>query len=139
MKNKYQIIIGLGQKASQYKSLSKYLKIVQPDWNNSKVKIEKCDTLIGFSLGCMLACVYAEKHRIKHLILCSPTPDETLKKVKADKITFIVGDKETWVRENINRLTKELTCSWKILEVSNTGHKLNRNYRKILLNSINIK
>lgn len=130
---KTQFIIGLGQKASEYELLSKCLKIIQPDWNNSRVKINKCDTLIGFSLGCMLATMYAEKHNIKHLILCSPTPDETLKNVKAKKITFIVGDTEKWVIQNIYRVAKELKCSWFIFKVSNTGHKINKQYKKILL------
>ena len=136
MKKKSQIIIGLGQKASEYKSLSKCLKIIQPDWNNSKVKIKKCDTLIGFSLGCMLATMYAEKHKLKHLILCSPTPEETLKNVKADKITFIAGEKEEWVIKNIYRIAKGLKCSWTFIKVPKADHRINKDYQKTLIKNL---
>ena len=137
MKNKVKIIIGLGQKASEYRSLSKYLEVVQPDWNNgslSKMKLGKPEVLVGFSLGCMIATMHAEKYKTKTLILCSPTPDETLKNVKADKVVFIVGEKESFVLENVKRMAVSLKCKWSIVIAEKSGHKIDKNYQKILIN-----
>jgi len=140
-KNKIKIIIGLGEQASEYRSLSKYLDIVQPDWNNgslSKMKIGKQDILVGFSLGCMIATMYAEKNKVKTLILCSPSPDETLEKVKADKVVFIIGEREKFVFENVKRVAKTLRCSSEIIKVPKSGHKIDKNYQKVLLNLLRI-
>ena len=134
-KKKLQFIYGLGNR-NEYKSLFKYFDIPKIDWNNSKIKIKKCDTLIGFSLGCMLATMYAEKHKLKHLILCSPTPDETLKNVKADKITFIAGEKEEWVIKNIYRIAKGLKCSWTFIKVPKADHRINKDYQKTLIKNL---
>jgi esterase/lipase len=139
MKTKIPFIIGLGQKAAQYRSLSKYLKIIQPDWNNgnfSKLKLGNPSIIIGFSLGCMIATMHAERHRIKTLILCSPTPDETLKRIKADHVIFLVGAKEKWVLKEIKRVKKTLNSTYTIKTVPNAGHKMNVRYQKILLDMI---
>jgi predicted esterase len=134
-KKKLQFLYGLGNR-NEYKSLFKYFDVLKIDWNNSKIKIKKCDTLIGFSLGCMLAIMYAEKHKLKHLVLCSPSPEETLKNVKADKITFIAGEKEEWVIKNTYRIAKGLKCSWTLIKVPNTGHKINKDYQKVIIENL---
>ncbi len=136
MKNKIKIIIGLGQKATEYRSLSKYLDIVQPDWNNgslSKLKLGKPEILVGFSLGCMIVTMHAEKVKVKTLILCSPSPDETLHKVKADKIVFIFGGKEEFIKENVKRISKTFRGKLEIIEVPRASHKIDTNYQKVLL------
>ena len=134
-KKKIQFLYGLGNR-NEYKQLFKYFDVPKIDWNNSKIKIKKCDTLIGFSLGCMLATMYAEEHKLKHLILCSPTPDETLKNVKADKITFIAGEKEEWVIKNIYRIAKGLKCSWTFIKVPKADHRINKDYQKTLIKNL---
>lgn len=136
MKNKVKIIIGLGQKASEYRSLSKYLDIVQPDWNNgslSKMKLGRPEILVGFSLGCMIATMHSEKVKVKTLVLCSPSPDETLSKVKADKIVFIYGQKESFIKENIKRISKTFKGKIEIIEVPESGHNIDKKYQKVLL------
>lgn len=138
MKKKIPFIIGLGQKASAYRSLSKYFNIIQPDWNNgslAKLKLGKPSVLAGFSLGAMIATMHAEKYKVKTLILCSPTPDESLAKIKADLVIFLVGEKETWCLQNIKRVVTTLPpeTKWDIRFVFETGHKINKEYRKNLI------
>jgi pimeloyl-ACP methyl ester carboxylesterase len=130
------IIIGLGQKATEYRALSKYLNIIQPDWNNGslrKMKLRKSDVLIGFSLGCMIATMHAEKHKVKRLILCSPTPDETLEKVKTDHVVFMAGEKETWIIQEMRRIAETLKSTYEIIIIPNADHKIDFEYRKELL------
>src|SRR3990167_6967865 len=135
MSKKIPFLYGLGQNKSQYKELSKFCDVKKINWNNgslAKLKLGKPDTLIGFSLGAMLACMHAEKYHVKTLILCSPTPDETLKNIKADKVIFLVGEKEFWVRENILRLSKTLECSWSLIVIPNGDHQIKGEYFKRL-------
>lgn len=142
MKKKIPFIIGLGQKASEYRHLSKYFNIIRPDWNNgslAKLKLGKPEILVGFSMGAVVAVDHALKHRVKHLILCSLTPGvETLKGIKADRIDFIIGDREDWVEEDALRLTKTLKKDWNITYVPNTGHKVTSKYLQELRLIINI-
>jgi len=131
-------IVGLGQKASEYRSISKYFNIVEPDWNNGslkKLKLGKQDIVAGFSLGCLIAAMYAEKFHVKHLILCSPAPDETLKNIKADRVTFLAGEKEEWYLKEIERMKNTLKPESKceVHVIPNTGHKVNGAYKKVLL------
>jgi predicted esterase len=136
MKTKIPFIIGLGQKAKEFRFLSKYFKIIQPDWNNgslSKMKLGKPKIIAGFSLGCMIATMQAEKNKVETLILCSPTPDETLKNVKAEKVIFLVGHKEKWVYKEIKRVRKTLKCSSTIKIIPNAGHKIDTVYKNALI------
>src|ERR1035437_7747249 len=130
-------IIGLGQKATQYRSLSKYFNIIEPDWNNgslSKLKLGKPEIIAGFSLGCMIATMHVEKHKVKTLILCSPTPDETLKNIKADTVIFLAGAKEKWVIQEIKRMKRTLNSKYTSINIiPKAGHKINKYYQKILL------
>lgn len=135
MKNKITFLYGLGER-KEYKNLFKYFNIPKIDWNKCSITppLRKVETLIGFSLGGILACMHTEKSRVKKLILCSITPGvETLSKVKADEIIFLVGEKEKWVYKDSLRLTKTLRCKWEIIVVPGADHKIVGNYRKKLL------
>lgn len=135
---KIDLIIGLGQKKSEYRPLSKYLNIVEVDWNTCKTrtKIGKVDTLMGFSLGCAITCWYAQKYKVKHLILCSPSPMGDLRGVKADKITFMVGSNEHFLLEMAKRLYKKRKEKKDFIVIPKAGHKITGNYRKQLLQLI---
>lgn len=139
-KKKINFIVGLGQKANEYRRLSKYFNIIEPDWNNgslTKLKLGKPEILVGFSMGAVVAIEHALKHKVKHLILCSLTPGmETLKGIKADKIDFIVGEKEDWVEEDLMRLIKTTKPSWNITYVQGAGHKIDKNYLKEILHIV---
>ena len=135
MKTKF--LYGLGDK-KEYSYLLEHFSIPKIDWNKGKINppIGKVKTLVGFSLGCMVACIHAEKSKVSKLILCSPSPDETLCKVKADEVIFIVGGKENWVIENVKRMAKTLNCDYKIITVPNSKHKIDRKYLKTILSVI---
>ena len=136
---KIQFIPGLGEKPKEYKSLSKYLEIIDVDWNTGKIKpkIGKVDTLVTFSLGCIFAFDYTVKNKIKNLILCSLTPGvETLKDIKADQVIFLVGEKEKWVLKDVVRVRKTLKCKSSIIVVPRADHKIDKNYQNKLLEVI---
>ena len=126
-------LYGLGDKQSDYKSLSKHFYIPKINWNT--VKIEKMPkevgVLAGFSMGACLAIDYAMKHRVKKLVLCSLPPGiESLENIKAGEIVFMAGEKEKWVIEDMARLR---TKNQLIISVRDTGHKINKAYREELL------
>jgi len=132
---KINFIPGLGEKPRDYKALSKHLKIIDVDWNTGKTKPElgKMNTLVSFSLGVLVACIHTKKSRVKRLILCSPTPMENLKEVKASEIIFMVGSKEKFCLENVQRVFKTLKCKKSIIVVPGADHRMTGNYRKKLL------
>ncbi len=137
LKNKVVFIPGLGQKASQYRHLPSWIDFHETDWNNPKLPKKGYSIVIGFSLGAYLACDYAIKYKVKHLILCSPTPGmRTLKGIRADKINFIVGQKEAWVREDLMRLIKTKS-NWSISYVDDGDHKIDPKYLRELLLVLN--
>ena len=133
---KINFIPGLGEKPKDYIAISKYLNVVDIDWNNCRTSLGKVDTLIGFSLGGILACMHTEKNKVKKLILCSPTPMENMDDVKADEIIFLVGSKEKWALQNIHRIYKKLKCKKTIIIIPGAEHKITGNYRKKLLELI---
>ena len=137
-KNKKILFIpGLGERAKDYKHLSKYMEIYNIDWNKIRLPRGKPDILIGFSMGAALACEYAEDHKVNTLILCSLTPNiNTLKGLKAREVIFIIGEKEKWAYKNNRRLAKTLRCKWRIIVVPKADHKIVGNYRKKLLEVI---
>ena len=116
---------GLGK--NNNRNLLKYFTVPKIDWNNEKIT----------PLGCMVASIYAEKRKVDTLIFCSPSPDETLENIKANKIIFLYGEKEKWVKENIYRMVKTLNCDYKIIEVKGASHKIDKNYLVILLDILN--
>src|SRR3989344_2080640 len=123
MKKAITFLYGLGD-LSEYKSLSKYFHIPRIDWNKSTItpKIGRVDVLVGFSLGCILAYIHAEKNKVKTLIMCSPTPAESLKTLKVKKI---------------QRVAKTLKCGWKVIVIPKADHRIIGNYRKKLLEVVN--
>ncbi|KKR31816.1 MAG: hypothetical protein UT65_C0016G0011 [Parcubacteria group bacterium GW2011_GWF2_39_8b] len=138
MKKAITFLYGLGD-LSEYKSLSKYFHIPRIDWNKSTItpKIGRVDVLVGFSLGCILAYIHAEKNKVKTLIMCSPTPAESLKTLKVKKIIFLVGEKEKWCLKEIQRVAKTLKCGWKVIVIPKADHRIIGNYRKKLLEVVN--
>lgn len=135
---KIQFLPGLGEKPKEYKQLSKHLNILNVDWNTGKIipPIKKCDVLVGFSMGAIGVCEYALKHRVKTLILCSMTTGvESLKKVKADKIIFLVGEKEKWTIKDMLRISKPLKNK-EIHIIKKGDHKIDKNYQKKLMEII---
>ncbi len=139
MKNiRINFIPGLGEKPNEYKALSKYLNIVDIDWNNGKTKLGKLDTLVGFSLGCIVACMHAEKSHVRRLVLCSLTPEENLGSIKVDEVVFIVGENEKFVLTNVRRIYKNLKCKKSIVIVKGAGHKIDTNYQNTLLKVLGV-
>jgi predicted esterase len=133
-----QFLPGLGEKPKEYQRLSKYLKILDVDWNTGKITppIKKTDILVGFSMGAILACEYALKHKVKNLILCSMTTGvESLEKVKANQIIFLIGEKEKWVIKDTLRISEPLKNK-EIYIIPNGDHKIDKNYQKKLIEII---
>lgn len=136
-KNKTLFIPGLSEQANNYRSFSNYMKVYDIDWNNIKYPRGKYNTIIGFSWGAIIACIYGMKHPIKTLILCDMTTGvETLKDVKADEVIFIIGEKGKWAIKDTRRVAKTLKCKWKMIIVPNGEHKIDKNYQKILFNTL---
>lgn len=136
---KIQFLPGMGEKPKDYKQFSKHLKTLDVDWNTGKItpSIKKCDILVGFSMGAILACEYALKRKVKALILCSMTTGvESLKKVKADKIIFLIGEKEKWVIKDTLRVSKSIKNK-QINIIKGGGHKITGKYQKKLIEIIN--
>ncbi|MDP2651468.1 MAG: hypothetical protein Q8O98_02650 [bacterium] len=130
---KVNFYYGLGDKASNYKALSKWMHIVAIDWNSpERVKSPKCDIAVGFSMGCYLAMDYAEKHHVRKLILCSLPPTEKMFKNKADEVIFLVGSKEKYLLKHIRKIIKK----HKVYIIKGAGHKINAVYRKKLLDIV---
>lgn len=133
---KINFIPGFPEKPSNHKALSKYLNVLNIDWNKPKLnfKNKKLEVLTAFSFGGIIALEYALRKKVGTLVLCSLTPGiESLNKVKADNIIFIVGEKEEWVLQNVKRLAKTLKCNKKIIVVKGAGHKIVGEYKKELL------
>jgi len=125
---------GLGETKKNYKSLLKYLIVADIDWNTGKATSSKnCGTVVSFSLGAVFSLEIALKRKIKKLILCSPTPFESLGKHKAEQVIFIIGEKEKFLQKVFKPLCKK---NVKMIIVPKGGHRINKNYEKILLQNI---
>jgi esterase/lipase len=125
---------GLGETKKSYKFLSKQLTVADIDWNTGKATSSKgCDTVVSFSLGAVFSLEVARKRKIKKLILCSPTPFESLGKCRADKVIFIIGEKEKFLQKVFKPLCNK---DVKIIIVPKGDHKIDKNYRRILLQNI---
>ena len=138
MSKKILFVPGLGEKPNHYKKLSKRFNVLNIDWNKPTLKLNHHPKiLIAFSFGGILVLEYSLKKKVDTLILCSLTPSiETLKKVKARKVVFLVGEKEKWELKNIRRVAKTLKCENSIIVISGAGHKLAGNYEKKLIDII---
>lgn len=120
--NKKPLFIpGLGERKKDYKHLNKTFDVMKIDWNNIRLPKQRYETVVAFSLGTLLAIEYAAKHKVKKLILCSmPAFIFDERKLKADKIIYMKGEKETNVQPAD-------------IEVKGAGHKINKAYLRELL------
>ncbi|MEQ1561675.1 MAG: hypothetical protein ABL899_03075 [Nitrospira sp.] len=128
---------GLGETKKNYKSLSRYLTIADIDWNTGKATPSKnYDNVVSFSLGCVFSLEIALKRKMKKLILCSPTPFETLGKCRAEEVIFIIGENEKFLQKIFKPLCKG---NVKMIIVPGGIHKINRGYEKLILENIKEK
>ncbi len=125
---------GLGETKKNYKSLSKHLIVADIDWNTGKATSSKnCDTVVSFSLGAVFSLDISLKRKLKKLILCSPTPFESLGKCKAEQVIFIIGENEKFLQKVFKPLCKK---NVKMIIVPNSGHRITSQYKKKLLELI---
>lgn len=125
---------GLGEIKDNYKSLAKHIVVAGIDWNTGKSTSAKgFDIVVSFSLGAVFSLEIALKKKIKKLILCSPTPFESLGKCKAEQVIFIIGEKEKFLQKIFRPLCKK---NVKMIIVPKGDHKIDKNYQKIILQSI---
>src|SRR3989338_5764616 len=125
---------GLGETKKNYKSLSKHLTVAHIDWNTGKATSSKnYDTVLSFSLGAVFSLDAALKRKLKKLILFSPTPFESLGRHKAEQIIFIIGEREKFLQKIFKPLCKK---NVKMIIVPKGDHRINKNYKKILLQNI---
>lgn len=125
---------GLGETPKQYKSLAKHMTVADIDWNTGKATSAKgCDTVVSFSLGAVFSLDIALKKKLKKLILCSPTPFETLGDHKAEEVVFLIGEKEEFLQKVFKPLCRK---GVRMVVVPNADHRLDRNYQKVLLGLI---
>ncbi len=125
---------GLGETKKNYQSLSKHLIIADIDWNTGKATSPKnCDIVVSFSLGAVFSLEAALKRKLKKLILCSPTPFESLGKHKAEQVIFIIGEKEKFLQKVFKPLCKK---NIKMIIVPKGDHRINKSYEKRLLQNI---
>ena len=125
---------GLGETKKNYKSLSKHLTVADVDWNTGKsTSAKNFDVVVSFSLGAVFSLDTALKRKLKKLILCSPTPFESLGKHKAGQVIFIIGEKEKFLQKVFKPLCKK---NVKMIIVPKGNHRINKSYEKILLQNI---
>lgn len=125
---------GLGETKKNYKSLSKHLIVADIDWNTGKAtSSKKYDTVASFSLGNVFSLDISLKRKLKKLILCSPTPFESLGKHKAEHVIFIIGEKEKFLQKVFKPLCKK---NVKMIIVPKGDHRINKDYEKIILQNI---
>lgn len=132
---KINFVPGFPEQPSEHENLSNYFNVLRVDWNNPQLKFKKKpDILVGFSYGGVLVLEYALKRKVKIIILCSLTPSiETLEKVKAGHVIFLVGEKEKWCLKNIKRVAGTLKCRKSIIIIPGAVHKITGNYRAKLI------
>lgn len=125
----------MGEKPRRYEALLEYMDVANIDWNSDRYtpKIRNQNVLIGFSMGCYYPLTHALKHKVGTLILCSVSPLETLAKIKAGRVIFIVGSREKFVLENVRRVAKELKIENRIIVVPGADHQISGSYKKKLL------
>lgn len=110
------------------------MTIADVDWNTGKTTSAKnFDTIVSFSLGAVFSLDIASKKKIKKLILCSPTPFESLGKHKAKEVIFIIGEQEKFLQKIFKPL-----CSQKVkmIIVPHGKHKVTRAYQKVILKTL---
>lgn len=130
---------GLGKPTKkELELLTPHFNVVDIDWNNgslAKLKLGKPDMIVAFSLGCEVACMHAEKNKVKRLVLCSPSPQETLKNIMADRVDVMVGCKESeWMFEDCTRLFETSRSRMSVFHsVVGAQHKIDKIYLESIL------
>lgn len=116
---------GLGESPKNYKNLN--MKVANIDWNKVKATSAKgYKNIVSFSLGVVFALDEATKHKVDNLILCSPTPFEHLKGIKAKKIWILLGEKENFQLNIFKHLKYKENLN--IMVIKKAGHKIDKNY-----------
>lgn len=132
--NKTIFYPGLGETKKNYRSLSEHLIVADIDWNTGKATSSKnCDTIVSFSLGAVFSLDISIKRKLKKLILCSPTPFESLGKCKAEQVIFIIGEKEKFLQKIFKPLCKK---NVEMVIVPKADHRINKDYKKVLLDTL---
>lgn len=110
------------------------MKVASIDWNKVKATSAKgYKNIVSFSLGVVFALDEATKYKIDNLILCSPTPFEHLKGIKAKKIWILLGEKEKFQLDIFKKLSKK---NLNIIIIKNASHKINKKYLSYINNLI---
>ena len=125
---------GLGETKENYRLLSRHMVVADIDWNTGKATSAKGhDVVVSFSLGAVFSLDIASKQKLKKLILCSPTPFESLGKHKAEQVIFIIGEKEKFLQKIFEPLCNR---NVKMVIVPKGGHKITKTYMQIVLSCI---
>ncbi len=120
---------GLGEKPKQYSAYSNYMNIANIDWNTGKhnLKMTPDSVIVSFSLGATFPLEYSVKHKVKKIILCSPTPFESLDKCKFEELVFIIGEKEKFLIKVAKELKKGRK-NVKLVIVPKADHRITKTY-----------
>lgn len=159
MKNKtnFYIIPGYGHspKARPYKEIAKCAtrkgfcaSVLEIDWNcplsQQKISLKKNDTILGFSLGAVLARYSYGKTVCKKLILCSETP---LYRISKKEILEVTLNNASFAEDlyNLKSVISKIKIPSKHCfrlsgeqeklrgkKIPNTKHELNRDYIKVI-------
>lgn len=128
------IIPGLEEKKYNFPKYVKYLYLSIDDIFNLP-KLPNDSTLIGFSIGAVIAYLISLKSPVKKLILCSPSPIIVkYKKPKGDIYVLSGNKEEIRMKKYAQTLAKKLGG---ILIKVNSGHKLTDTYIRTILKILN--
>lgn len=120
---------GLGESKTDYKNI-KGITLADVDWNKVKATSAKgYKNIVSFSLGVVFALDEATKYKVENLILCSPTPFEHLKGIKAKKIWIIVGAKEKFLIDIFSKLDRK---NLDVIALEGVGHRMSKRYWKMV-------
>lgn len=119
--------------SKNYRAFSTYVRVADIDWNTGKTKpaVGDCNIVISFPLGAVFSLDVALKKKLKKLILCSPTPFETLGDHKADEVIFVIGEEEEFLQKIFKPLCTEKTKARMVI-VPKTGHRMTRDYQTLV-------
>lgn len=100
MKTTKVFIPGLGERKKDYTIDWCY----DIDWNNPKLTFKEVDTLVAFSLGCILAINHAAKYRVENLILFDAPIKVAKSRLKVGKLKYITLPKHRMTNKLLNKL-----------------------------------
>lgn len=141
IKDKIIFIPGLTERMKDYRDVFPMSVDILPiDWNVCKLPKKGYKTVVGFSMGAVLALEYALKYRVDTLILCSMTPMVgQIKGIKAKKVIMMVGEKEPHIQavlNNYRKMSHALKDKWTICVVPKAIHKIGKEYTRTILSFI---